>query len=373
MTTNLDYLAGSCGIETPVPFIKDPEVKTLLESGKLTSWWTGSEGLIEGVRSPSTTPVAWKDSLGLKRLKPRTGLKSPLVGYDSLVKQSYLQFGYGGTLTRDSNTLKHLGVVAGGSGYVAGDTVTLSNGVVVTYRGSSGAFANAVGSFEITNYGSFSSHPTAVMTQVSTSGSGSGATFLPSFFTDCGSLEGAFPGIPGSGAFFIGIIFRCPLVSAQPKSGGWMLGGQLNHCDDVLSTAGNNRQWGLEIDASGRLRGRFLGDQVRIDGPATDFRDDTWHLGFFTGTPGSSSRSLWGDGSSIGTLGAAFTALSSVTGAQAVRVGACGLPDIGPTGGFCGRIGAIVTGNVNLTTDTTFRQSLGNKLLSYFRPGLTHD
>lgn len=375
MTTNVDFLPGSATNEALAAVNFSADDIALLESGNISAWWPGSTGLMEGVLDPDATSIIWKDYTNLKSLKPHPGLKDPIVGYDDVIKQSFLQFGYGGSggaaLSKGSLTLKHMGVVTGGSNYTAGDILTFSNGVEIAYRGTSGSFANAVGSFDIINYGTFTSKPTAPMSPSSSTGSGSGATFLPSFFTDCGSLEGSFPGVPGTGEFFVAVVAQMPLVADQPESGGWLLGGQLNHCPEVISTAGNARQWGFEIDSTGRLRWHFLGDQVRIDGIATDRRDNAWHLYMATGTPGTTSRSLWTDGQSGGTLVNSFSALSIVTGAQAIRVGACGLPDIGPTGGLCGRIGAIMFGTLDLTSNTAARQTIQNNLLSKFLPGVT--
>lgn len=67
-------------------------------------------------------------------------------------------------------------VAAGGSGYVVGDTITLANGIILTVATVS---TGAVASVTLTNGGSLTAGaiPTNPAAQVSTSGSGTGATF----------------------------------------------------------------------------------------------------------------------------------------------------------------------------------------------------
>lgn len=62
----------------------------------------------------------------------------------------------------------------GGSGYVVGDTITLSNGIVLTVATLSGS---AVATVTITTAGSASTLPTNPVAQISTSGVGTNATF----------------------------------------------------------------------------------------------------------------------------------------------------------------------------------------------------
>lgn len=67
-------------------------------------------------------------------------------------------------------------VAVGGTGYVVGDTITLLNGVVVTVATVS---TGAVATITLTGGGSFTTNNTSAggLTQVSTSGVGTGATF----------------------------------------------------------------------------------------------------------------------------------------------------------------------------------------------------
>lgn len=65
-------------------------------------------------------------------------------------------------------------VSAGGTGYVVGDTITLSNGVVLTVATLSGS---AVATATITSTGSATTLPSNPVAQVSSSGAGTGATF----------------------------------------------------------------------------------------------------------------------------------------------------------------------------------------------------
>lgn len=65
-------------------------------------------------------------------------------------------------------------VAAGGTGYTVGNTITLSSGVILTVATVS---AGAVLTTTITNHGSATTPPTNPVAQVSTSGTGTGATF----------------------------------------------------------------------------------------------------------------------------------------------------------------------------------------------------
>ena len=89
----------------------------------------------------------------------------------------------GGTPAAARATLKAVGVptvVAGGSGYVVGDKVTLGNGVVVTVATVT---SGAVSTVTLTNTGSITSGPvpSTVGAQTSTTGAGTGASFGLSF------------------------------------------------------------------------------------------------------------------------------------------------------------------------------------------------
>lgn len=68
-------------------------------------------------------------------------------------------------------------VAAGGSGYNAADTVTLSNGVVLTVLTVTGGPPGAVATVSITSLGSTGTIPANPVAQVSSSGAGTGATF----------------------------------------------------------------------------------------------------------------------------------------------------------------------------------------------------
>lgn len=81
---------------------------------------------------------------------------------------------------REDGSLRHVTaatVAAGGTGYAVGNTITLANGVVLTVATIT---AGAVATVSITNSGSFAATgtlPTNPQPQVSTSGTGTGATF----------------------------------------------------------------------------------------------------------------------------------------------------------------------------------------------------
>ncbi len=77
-----------------------------------------------------------------------------------------------GTVVLELNSVSS--VAAGGMGYVVADTITLSNGVILTVATLSGS---AVASVTVTNRGSATTLPSNPVAQVSTSGIGTGATF----------------------------------------------------------------------------------------------------------------------------------------------------------------------------------------------------
>lgn len=80
-------------------------------------------------------------------------------------------------LVDGGQTVTAAAVAAGGSGYAVGNTITLANGVVLTVATLS---VSAVATVTITNAGSIASGATAPanpQAQVSTNGTGTGATF----------------------------------------------------------------------------------------------------------------------------------------------------------------------------------------------------
>jgi hypothetical protein len=70
--------------------------------------------------------------------------------------------------------VSNVAVQAGGTLYAAGDTITLANGVILTVQSVTGG---AVTTVSVTNPGSVASPPANPVAQVSSSGTGTGATF----------------------------------------------------------------------------------------------------------------------------------------------------------------------------------------------------
>lgn len=349
-----------------------------------SGWWQSEAGMMEGVAAGSTLPFKWKSAMDLRALNPALA-QSPIKARDSAIGADYLQFGYGGSLARRTLTLAHLRLVAAGSGYAVGDTITLQNGVVVTVTAvSSGAISSSSDTvtgmplgFTITNYGSFSTRPTANLTQVSTSGSGSGATFNPSMATQDGSLIletnlKASPIIPSTGIFSYFLVARVPVVNGVAGSdpGGVMLSAAVNH-SEIVDTTANNRAWGLRVNAAGYPQALLNGDSTSIQ-ETTDVRDGQWHVYLTTmnptGASAADSATLWRDGAQKATL-SSYTAINALPGALIPRVGATGLVASGPTNGFAGDIAELIIAPFNLkaTANDAIRQAFGNYLLAKYR------
>jgi len=367
--------AGSAAEPSPALAIS-PAMVTLLRSGQITAWWSAS-GMIEGLAPGSTLPVKWKHWLDGAKFANSLRLsasKKPILAYDQAVGRYYAQLGYGGALTRRTLNLADLFVVTGGSGYVANELVTLSNGVVVKFTGSSGVFSTD-SNFTIQNYGSFSSAPTGPLAQVSTTGSGSGATFLPSMKTDCGAMD-LIPTaamIPDT-LFSIIAVFRCPTIEAQPDSGGFIFGSQLNE-SELFSTS-NNRYLGLRVgnqsSGEGVLNFHHKGDGARTS-VGGDKRDGMWHVAVGCIPAAGSSVRLWVDGVlNDNIVGGNFASLNTTNGVKYLRAGAAGKPATGPTGGFCGDIAEllIVPVDLNATANAALRVQITQALLDMYRPGL---
>ncbi|PNU05800.1 hypothetical protein [Novosphingobium guangzhouense] len=351
-------------------------VAALLAAGNITAWWDAT-GMVEGVKAGSTLPVRWKHALDSQSFPNSfipAGDAMPVHLHDNAIGRDFLRFGYDGT--RRTLTLAGLFTAAGGAGYALGDTVELTGGVVIRKTGSNtvGPFINEA-NFVIEDYGSFTEQPTSLLEQVSTNGTGSGATFLPMMATDCGSLD-LLPTaqmIPDS-SFSIITVFRCPTVEEQAESGGFLFGSQLQE-SEVYHT-GNARYWGMRVGnqaaGEGVLNFHDKGDGARSS-VGGDKRDGLWHVAIgCIPAPGSPPR-LWVDGVlNDNRVGGNFTSLNATAGNRYLRVGAAGLPTQGPTGGFCGDIAllAIVPFDLNLAANAALRIAITQALLDIYKPGL---
>src|SRR5262245_24205379 len=102
-----------------------------------------------------------------------------------------------GSMIPQTQKVSVAAVAVGGTGYVVGNTITLSNGVVLTVAT---ATTGAVATVTITNAGSIPvgvTPPTNPVAQVSTNGSGTGATFNLTWVANTATGVGiATPDIP---------------------------------------------------------------------------------------------------------------------------------------------------------------------------------
>ncbi|WP_146037163.1 hypothetical protein [Novosphingobium guangzhouense] len=347
----------------------------MLRSGKITAWWSAT-GMAEGLKEGSTLPARWKHLLDTDMFPNSfraAGSAKPTLGLDLQVGRNFLRFGYDGT--RRTLRLAGLFTMAGGAGYAPGDTVELTGGVVIRKTGATtGAFSND-SNFVIEDYGEFEEQPAAVLQQINTSGAGTGATFLPLMATDCGSLEltPTAQMIPDS-SFSIVKVFRCPLVTEQAESGGFLFGAQLNESE--IYATGNARWWGMRVGnqaaGDGVLNFHDKGDGARTS-VGGDKRDGLIHVAAgCVPAPGGIPR-LWVDGVlDDSRVGGAFTSLNTTLGNRYLRVGAAGLPTQGPTGGFCGDIFEIiiVPFDLNLPANDDLRIEITQALLDIYKPGL---
>lgn len=98
-----------------------------------------------------------------------------------------------GTMLTNSQKVSAAAVAAGGTGYVAGNTINLANGVVLTVATIA---AGAVATATVTNAGSIpelATPPTGPQSQVSTNGTGTGATFTLTWVANPNAGAGTAP------------------------------------------------------------------------------------------------------------------------------------------------------------------------------------
>lgn len=365
--------AASGNEQAPVA-ISEPSWVTLLRGGGIKQWWSVT-GMVEGVAAGSALPVKLKSLLDTDKFANSLKLsatKKPILAYDDTVKRYFLKLGYGGDLARRTLNLAHLSAATPGSGYVKNDTVTLSNGVVLTYTGTNGTFSTD-GSHTITNFGTFTTRPTTPLTQVSTSGAGTGATFITSFKTDCGALELVpSPDIIPDTNFMIFAVVRFPTPEEQPDSGGFIFGSQLNE-GETHNTVANSRYWGLRCGNDAVSAGAPLliwkgdGNYIHASPALGDMRDGRIHVLCGTLPATGEAPRLWVDGVLNDVrVGGTFSGLNTTVGTDYLRAGASGRPAVGPTGGMLGDIFELIVAPLN----ETVRKNLMQALLDTYRPGL---
>ena len=123
-----------------------------------------------------------------------------------------------GTPVLEANTISSIG--AGGSGYSVSDTITLSDGVEVTVDTVSGG---AVTAASISSRGSATTLPSNPVAQVSTSGSGTGATFnltwrvLSITITEGGDGYSSAPTVTFSAGTAAGTAVLGPVAGGNPS------------------------------------------------------------------------------------------------------------------------------------------------------------
>lgn len=347
----------------------------------VNGWWPGERGMMEGVAAGSALPFKWKDYKNLQGFRPAIGSNVPIKAHDAIIDKDYLQLGYGGSLARRTNTLTAIYRASGGTGYAVGDILTLTGGVQLTVTSVSGGVISGTG-FTISNYGTFTSRPTSVLAQTATTGSGTGATFMPVFATGCGSLE--LTPVPGiipvdTNTFSVIAAFRCPVVGGVAGSdpGGFIVGAQLNQ-GEVYDPSANSRWWGLRLGAAqwgaGKIIGHVFGDNVVcVSGGTKDYRDGLWHVAMLTIRPGGDGTCrLWIDGTNdVGHVGGTFSSISTIAGNTALRIGGAGLPSGIPTGGAAMDVGEVLTVPLDLSqsANDVLRRTILNRMLQVWRLG----
>lgn len=384
---SVHFAQATITVEKQPKSIIDPADIALLNA---TAWFPGDASMMEGVTS--ALPFKWKSIIDVQSFTPDNIAVPPIKANDNVINKDYLQFGYGGSLARRTNTLKSVRLASGGSGHVVGDIVTFTNGVQLTVVSVS---SGAISTFTLSNAGSFSSQPSAALSQTGTTGSGTGASIIPEFSTANGSLSLLpSPALIPSTAFSIIVVFRCPIVGGVAGSdpGGFVLGSQLNQ-SEIFNTTANNRWWGLRLggpsgfgaSSGGKLIFQLMGDTLFLTSPgSTDYRDGQWHIAMMTFAPGigAGSATLWIDGAQIATV-STFANLNILADAKNLRVGAAGLGAAGvsggfgivsgPTGGYAGDLGDyfIEPLDLNASANAATRQGILNRLLSVWRGGGT--
>lgn len=349
----------------------------------VSAWWPGEAGMMEGVAQGSTLPFRWKSNTDLQALTPAVQGKPPLLGFDATIKKNFLQLGYGGALARRTNNLAALRLKAGGTGHVVGDVLTLTGGAQVTITAVTSGAITATG-FNLTGVGAYSAQPTTALAQTASSGAGTGATFVPEFATNDGSLalSPAPALIPPAAPFTIVSVFRCPVVGgvAGADPGGFIFGAQLGQ-SELYDTTANTRWWGLRVGGpaqygAGKLIGHLNGDNLTLLSPgAIDYRDGQWHVAMLTFNPGlgAGSASLWIDGVQVATSAtlASISYSAAVPSGLLLRVGAAGLPSTGPAGGAALDVGEVLIApsDLNLAANASARQAVLNRLLTVWRQG----
>lgn len=361
------YNAAESVAETIPRAITESTELSIIRNANVAAWWPGERGMMEGVIA-ETLVRKWKDSKLLRNLIPKSGGSIGSYGYDSGRKKGFARLGQGG-LSRVTYTLLDGKIAAGGSGHAVNDQITFQNGVVIQLTAVS-AGAGQFSAFTILNYGAFGSQPSAPLTQVSTTGTGTGMTFAPEFSANNGSLYCTDNIVPATGSFAIAAVFRAPLTASVASSGGIIAGGALTQTE-VDSSAANNRWWGLRVGRGaypGRLVFSQQGDGVLVQAPtATDYRDNAWHVSMGIFVAGGTSQ-LWVDGVNVGTaVGTTPAGVNVSTGGRHVRVGAAGLPAVGPTTGASLDIGDVMLINADLAAETALRDEIINWLVSKWR------
>lgn len=358
----------------------DPTDVAIHQSSLVSGWWRANKGMMEGVADGSVLPFRLKSYKDLQALAPGVTAKPPIIANDPVISRDYLQMGYGTGLERRELDAVDFRVQAGGSGYVNSETITFQNGVVIQLA-IGGHTAGAVnGQWTILDYGEFESHPTSALTQVSTTGSGTGCTINPMFLADNGSLQlQPIPGIIPALPFSTITAVRIPVVGgvAGADPGGFIMGPQLNQCE--IFGGANNRWWGLRQGSAtlgaNKLISHISGDGKYILSSGTyDYRDGLWHVVMQTFVAGAQgSCKLWIDGTlnASDAIGGTLSALNVTVGTDMVRLGAAGLPTQGPVEGFAGDIGEmmIVQADLNHADNTALRQLILNRFLKLWRGG----
>ena len=354
------------------PFIiTDATVQAILADGP-SSWWLANQGTMKGVTS--SRAYEWDDIIaGVPATDGIAGI-NPIQNVEATSRQ-YVSMGYGGSLAQKNFVLAQVLPSAAGSGWVTGDTAKDPTGTVFVCGSTGGATA-----WTIKTPATYSAYPTnpVALTAVSPS-TGTGATVILDFVAPNGSLQTPAANIliPRAAPFSLVSAFRIPSVGgvAGNTPGGVLIGNSIPQSltpDSV--TGGNTFHTGIVVGYgtsgnAGNLVFHLQGDAKNVF-PTTgklDFRDGTWHVAMADIVPATGVATLWVDGAQIAT--ATFSAgstISSLAGAQQIRLGAAGAQGSNPVFGLAGDLGDQMIYPIALSGNTAARQRVQNYLMAKF-------
>jgi hypothetical protein len=377
------FVPQNTGQELVPPTVYNQTEVAILQSPNMVGMWSNNQGWMQG--AVSNLSYVWQDEVSLQQMLPAISGQTPNLQTTS-GGLPFAGFGYGtgtgpgATLKQSTTTLAAAALHVGGSGYAVNDTITLNDGgtthtVLTVTQVSSGVILN----FTVTVYGLGITSQGAVG-QLSTSGSGTGATFDLSVGTANGSLiTPVLNGISANSPVTMWAVARMPAPNgyAGATPGGCIFSNALPQTTVSPDFAANGRLLGLTIGntgAPGSFVFRINGDLDALTTPTTDYRDGNWHMYMGTVTPSSGTTvpTKWVDGTQVETVSLSNLTLNSAPGYNQLRIGAAGAPNApAPNFGFAGDIGhcVFVSADLSGSGGLAQRQLIGNYLLSQYQIG----